>query len=61
MVRTQRFHCLGSGSIPGWETKIPQAVWHDREKKKKIKNLLAREENRDCVLGSHLTVSVTSP
>ena len=26
MVRTQRFHCWGPGSIPGWGTKILQAV-----------------------------------
>ena len=26
----------GMGSIPGWGTKIPYAVWHDQKKKKKI-------------------------
>ena len=25
----------GLGSIPGWGTKIPQAMWHGRKKKKK--------------------------
>ena len=28
----------GTGSIPGWETKITQAAWSSRKKKKKIKN-----------------------
>ena len=23
VVRTRRFHCQGSGSVPGWGTKIP--------------------------------------
>ena len=27
MVRTWRFRCQGSGSIPRWGTKIPQAAW----------------------------------
>ena len=26
MVRTLNFHCKGTGSIPGQETKIPQAL-----------------------------------
>ena len=26
MVRTQSFHCCGPSSIPGWGTKIPQAM-----------------------------------
>ena len=38
MVRTQRFHCGGPASSPGWGTKIPQAVWPCQKKKKK-KNL----------------------
>lgn len=33
MFRTQRFHSLGPGSIPGWQTKIPQATWHSEEKR----------------------------
>ena len=33
MVRTQRFHSLGPGSIPGRRTKIPQATWHSEEKR----------------------------
>ena len=36
VVRTWHFHCHDLGSIPGWETKIPQAAW-PKEKKKKIK------------------------
>ena len=27
VVRTWHFHCWGPGSIPGWGTKIQQAVW----------------------------------
>ena len=26
VVRIWRFHCCGPGSIPDWETEIPQAV-----------------------------------
>ena len=26
VIRTQRFHCCGPGSVPGWGTKIPQAL-----------------------------------
>ena len=33
VVRTQRFHCPGPGSITGWGTKIPQAAWCDQKKK----------------------------
>ena len=28
VVRTPRSRCWGLGSIPCWETKIPQAAWH---------------------------------
>ena len=35
MVRTQRFHCRGSSSIPGRGTKIPQAVTCSQKKKRK--------------------------
>ena len=34
MIRTQRFHCKGPGSIPGWGTKILQTVWHGQNKTK---------------------------
>ena len=43
MVRTQHFHCRGLGSIPGWETKIPQATSHMAQPKKKKKE----EQDRD--------------
>ena len=40
------FTAEGSGSVPGWGTKIPQAVWHGQKKfigalfkKKKFKRL----------------------
>ena len=29
------FTVMGLGSIPGWETKILQAVWYSQKKKKK--------------------------
>ena len=35
VVRSLYFHCWGSGSAPGWGTKIHQAMWHDKKKKKK--------------------------
>ena len=28
------FTAQGTGSIPGWGTKIPQAAWHGQKKKK---------------------------
>ena len=28
----------GPSSVPGWETKIPQASWYDQKKEKKTKN-----------------------
>ena len=38
MVKTPRSHCReGLGSIPGWGTKILQAVWYSQKKKKKKK------------------------
>ena len=48
VVRTRRFHCQGSGSIPGQGTKIPQAA---RPKKKK-KKLEARRKAADIFLCS---------
>ena len=41
VIRTWCFHCQGSGSIPGWGTKIPQASWPNERAKKcnKKKNL----------------------
>ena len=35
MVRTQRFHCRGLGSIPGWGTKIRKPLGEAKKKKKK--------------------------
>ena len=31
VVRTQRFHRHGLGSVPGWGTKILQAVWRGQK------------------------------
>ena len=36
VVRTQCFHCWGPGKIPGWGTKILQAMQHDQKKKKNV-------------------------
>ena len=41
MVRTQRFHCPGPGSIPGRGTKILQAMWKEGRKEGK------RERKKD--------------
>ena len=35
-LRCHNFAAKGAGSVPGQEAKIPQAVWHDQKKKKKI-------------------------
>ena len=32
-LRLRAFTAEGAGSIPGQETKIPQAVWHGQKKK----------------------------
>ena len=32
VVKTQCFHCWGSGSIPTWGSKIPQAAQHSQKK-----------------------------
>ena len=33
VVRTLHFHCQGLGSIPGWGTKILQALKHNQKQK----------------------------
>ena len=35
-VRTLHFHCWGLGSIPGWETKIPQATWCGQKRENQV-------------------------
>ena len=48
MVRIQRFHCRGLGSVPGWGTKIPQGSakkkvafsWQYLEKINRMKHTL---------------------
>ena len=37
VARTWCFHCWGPGSIPGWGTKILQAVWLGQNKQNKTK------------------------
>ena len=34
VVRIPGFHCHGPGSVPVWETEIPQATWQSQKKKK---------------------------
>ena len=34
MAKTLPFQCRDGGSIPGWGTKIPHAVWHAKKKQK---------------------------
>ena len=43
LVRTLRFHCRGPSSVPGQETKIPQAAQWGQEKKERKK-----ENERMC-------------
>ena len=33
------FTAMGTGSLPGWGTKIPQAVWHGQGGKKNPQEL----------------------
>ena len=40
VIRTWCFRCGGTGSVPGWETEIPQAVWCGRDIKKNKKGAL---------------------
>jgi len=48
-VRTPSFHCRGTGSIPGWENKIPHAVQPSPAphppKKKGLGHSILQEEN----------------
>ena len=44
VVRTQYFHCCGLGSIPGWETKIPQATWCGKKNKINFKKVFLFEK-----------------
>ena len=51
VVRIQCFHCWGLDSIPGWGTKILQAVWNSQKKKKEKK----RRRLKSCIkIGSNL-------
>ena len=34
VVKTPHFHCRGTGSIPGWGTKIPRGLKKIKNKKK---------------------------
>ena len=46
LVRTLRFHCRGPSSVPGQETKIPQAAQWGQEKKERKKE---RKKMKGCV------------
>ena len=39
MVTIQCFHCHGPGSIPGWETEIPQTMQWGKKKKRLKKDM----------------------
>ena len=56
MVRTQRFHCRGPGSIIGQGTKIPQATWHRQNKNKNKNNLSSAAPPTPRVVNSRLVV-----
>lgn len=45
VVKIMGFHCHGTGSIPGWESKVQQAVQRGQNKTthKKQKNTLVLE------------------
>ena len=45
----------GLGSIPGWGTKIPQAMWHGRKKKKKkdINLIQSQHTQWEKILANH--------
>ena len=47
VVRIQCFHCWGLDSIPGWGTKILQAVWNSQKKKKIKKNKKVEKLHKD--------------
>ena len=46
MVRTQRFHCWGPGSVPGWGIKTLQVTWHGQKKTKKKTTLMNHKEKK---------------
>ena len=41
VVKTLHFHFRGTGSIPGWGTKILHAPWRGQKKKTKVPGGLA--------------------
>ena len=45
VAKTWHFHCGGLGSIPGWGTKILQAVWHS-QKVIIVKKIKLKEKKR---------------
>ena len=49
VVRTQRFHCRGLGSIPGQRTKILQAEWHSRN---------SNNNNKPSSWGGHIPLVI---
>ena len=53
VVRTQHFHFRDLGSIPGWGTKIPQAMSCDQKKKRereREKELVSQCNSMSCSL-----------
>ena len=57
MVRTRRSHCQSPGPIPGWGTKIPQAVQHGKKKKKKdtIKKVKRQPTKWEKIFANHVS------
>ena len=60
MIRTPCFQCRGPGSVPGWGTKISQAVLHDQKyfkskpEKKKKRNRKTVKHNKENIKGYFL-------
>jgi len=52
LVKTPCFHCRGVSLIPGQRTKIPQAKWHSKKKKRELPYLfLKRDRQAACSAG----------
>ena len=45
MIRTPHVHAEDLGSILGWETKIPQAVWYGQKKRERERRKQKKAEN----------------
>ena len=43
------FTAEAPGSVPGWETKIPQAMWHGQNKNKQIHKTLNEQVKKQII------------